>query len=136
MSKMSDVAPTSKSRRVRRKFTDEFRAGAVRPLSSDKPLRVRQRSQSVDQIGSSPDSSNGRPCEGHPRRTTFRTLRALEARRANGQRVHEARLRRQPLADSWLVAAQSVPARCFFVVATLSQRQTMPCRRMLDATRS
>jgi len=27
---MSDVVPTSKSRRVRRQFTDEFRAGAVR----------------------------------------------------------------------------------------------------------
>lgn len=30
MSPMSDVATTSKSRRVRRQFTDEFRAGAVR----------------------------------------------------------------------------------------------------------
>jgi transposase-like protein len=30
MSTMSDVAPTSKSRRVRRRFTDEYRAGAVR----------------------------------------------------------------------------------------------------------
>ena len=30
MSPMSDVATTSKSRRVRRQSTDEFRAGAVR----------------------------------------------------------------------------------------------------------
>jgi transposase len=44
---MSDSAPTPKSRRVRRPFTDEFRAGAVR-LVIDEHRSIAQVSRELD----------------------------------------------------------------------------------------
>ena len=47
MSTMSESAPTPKSRRVRRQFTDEFRAGAVR-LVIDEHRSIAQVSRELD----------------------------------------------------------------------------------------
>ena len=47
MSTMSDVAPTPKSRRVRRQFTEEFRAGAVR-LVLDEHRSIAQVARELD----------------------------------------------------------------------------------------
>lgn len=47
MSTMSDTAPTPKSRRVRRQFTEEFRAGAVR-LVIDEHRSIAQVARELD----------------------------------------------------------------------------------------
>ena len=54
---MSDVAPTSKSRRVRRQVTDEFRAGAVR-LVVDEHRSIAQVPRDLDLPGSSGRTSS------------------------------------------------------------------------------
>jgi len=46
---MSDVAPTSERRRVRRQFTDEFRAGTVR-LVIDEHRSIAKVARELDQL--------------------------------------------------------------------------------------